>query len=144
MAGGTKRKLSIPTDRAAYQASEELFDVLRSSCSALNACSRSLGSARDKVQGIHATVDKVQAAMAIGEIFDSYEDAVGAFAGVFRAMSHVYEPFVEGAGDAAKYDAAKRALAVAFHSKQDVVEARKILTSTVSKSVSICQAHIVL
>ena len=70
--GSMKRSLSIPHDRAAYQASQELFDVLRSECATLTRCTKYLEGARDRIQGIHATVDKNQAAMAMAEVSEHY------------------------------------------------------------------------
>jgi len=52
-----KRKLSTPSDRAAYAASQPLFDALRSGCDKLEEQSHLLKATRDLSQRIHVQVD---------------------------------------------------------------------------------------
>jgi len=52
-----KRKLSTPSDRAAYAASQPLFDALRLGCDKLEEHSHLLQATRDLSQRIHVQVD---------------------------------------------------------------------------------------
>ncbi|GAB7339269.1 hypothetical protein MBLNU457_5923t2 [Dothideomycetes sp. NU457] len=87
-----KRRLSIPTDRAAYQASQSLFDALRTGCEKLEEPLHLLKTARDLSQQIHVQVDKDATKRCIEYSLDSLMQTFGPYEDILTNLANVCSP----------------------------------------------------
>jgi len=86
-----KPKLSIPTDRSAYQASQPLFDALRIGCSQAEAQLEKLREARDHVQRVHVKVDKEETTACVTTLFHAWQISLQQYHDIFRELSVLFQ-----------------------------------------------------